>query len=463
MNYEERKEKYSRDVFDDMERAFSDNGHPSFHLTPPSHFMIDFWGSYFDGEHYHIMCHVCPNRGDMQDETVFFHASSVDLINWKWFPPPIIPLDDELRLNDGFIAKNGKGEKIMIYTSVPRDPSIPRTHWAAKGSEDLISFERMPQNPILTLENHGGPKFGNGWSDPYIFENNGRTYMLMSKCVVENGKDIMPIYESMDDMLLNWKYRGIFLENNGEVVNFFKLGEKWVLFMSPYRAPEYFVGDFDEENYRFVPKKHGILSYGYFSQGHGSPVDRGFYATCVYTEGKWKEQRRVVCGWISGFGDNEIWNGCMSIPREIGINERDEITQMPIKEFYALREEGLSAKNTECFQSEVGNALDIEITYVGDELMLELGTNFSLKATDHFFELNCRRYECKLFCGECEKKIRLLIDKSLAEVFFDDGAVSGTRCFLPLAEKNKLSVKAQMIISLNCYKMRNAEIIKWNE
>ncbi len=458
MNYEERKEKYAREIFGDMEKAFFDKGHPGFHLTPPSHFMIDFWGSYFDGEKYHIMCHVCPKRGGMQDETVFFHAASDDLLNWKWFSPPIITLDDELRLNDGFIAKNGKGEIIMIYTSVPKDSSIPRTHWAAMGSDDLMRFDRLPMNPILTLQNHGGPKFGNGWSDPYIFENNGRTYMLMSKCVDETGKDRMPIYEATDDTLLNWKYRGIFLDDNGEVVNFFRIGEKWVLLMSPYRAPEYYVGDFDEVNFRFVPKTHGILSYGYFSQGHGTPVDRGFYATCIYLEGKWKEQRRIACGWISGFEDNEFWNGCMSIPREIGINEKDEVTQMPIEEIKALRGERFFAENTAIFEAEVGNSLDIELVYEGDELLLELDSDFSMRVTNSFFELNGRKYECELFFDEYQKRIRILIDKSFAEVFFGDGSVSGTRCFSPLSGNARLTVKAQKIVKLKCYKMRKAEI-----
>jgi len=114
----------------------------------------------------------------------------------------------------------------MRYTSVPKG-HIPRSHHAAYGNEDLTEFTRPdPDEPFMTLENHGGPAFGWGWSDPFVFRAFGRTFMLMSKCVTPDGQNLLPIYEAVDGSLLHWEYKGILFENNGEVVNFFPLSGK---------------------------------------------------------------------------------------------------------------------------------------------------------------------------------------------------------------------------------------------
>ncbi len=57
----------------------------------------------------------------------------------------ISPLESELRMNDGFICENGKGEVLMLYTSVPEDNKIPRTHNAAIGTPDLLHFTVFPR------------------------------------------------------------------------------------------------------------------------------------------------------------------------------------------------------------------------------------------------------------------------------------------------------------------------------
>ncbi len=47
-----------------------------------------------------------------------------------------------------------------------------------------------------------------------------------------------------------------------ECPNFFKLGDQWVLFVSPYGKVQYFVGDFDAATCRFTPRTRGLLDYG---------------------------------------------------------------------------------------------------------------------------------------------------------------------------------------------------------
>ena len=69
--------------------------------------------------------------------------------------------------------------------------------------------------------------------------------------------------------------------------NFLKLGDEWVLFVSPYGKVQYFVGDFDAETGRFRPRTRGLLDYG-----------SNFYApnTMFVPDGS-----RLVWGWVNGF------------------------------------------------------------------------------------------------------------------------------------------------------------------
>lgn len=168
-------------IFADMDAAHADPTHPRWHLTPPSHCMIDFWGAADVDSWHHIFYHTFRYAGKLGEDTVFGHARSRDFLQYELLPLPICPAQEELRMNDGFICMRPDGTPVMLYTSVPRDGS-PRSHYAAVGDKELLRFERCPE-PFMTLENHGGPAFGWGWSDPFVFEAFGRTFMLMSKCV----------------------------------------------------------------------------------------------------------------------------------------------------------------------------------------------------------------------------------------------------------------------------------------
>ena len=449
-------------ILADHATAKSHPTYPGYHLPSPAHFLFDYWGAYIRDGYYHIFYDVCVSPED-NEHTIYGHARSRDLLHWEYLPMPIAPLDCELRMNDGFICENGQGEPIMLYTSVFEDGS-PRVHVAAKGTPDLLHFTRIPEgDPFMTLENHGGPAFGGGWSDPWVFDFNGKTYMLMSKCVCIDGSgDPLPVYEATDDSMLHWKYRGNLMDHNGEVVNFFPLDGKWVLIYSPYNSIEYFVGDLDPETLRFTPQRHEILSYGYHSQSN--PTDRGFYATCVFRE----ENRNVLCGWISGFVDSEGWNGCMGIPRQLGLNEKLELLQQPIPEtdelhgqcIYHCADTTVSGLNVDL----TGNLLDIQLRYSGGDLDLTLMNGFTpamiLELSRHEFAVNGETYEKIPFTQE-EKSIRILVDKSFAEIFLDDGRVCATRCFGTLEDMAALTLRSDSPIrihQLDVWEMKKTNI-----
>lgn len=395
---------------------------------------------------------------------MFGHARSRDLIHWEHLPFPILPSDDEFRMNDGFICFDDQSRPVMLYTSVPNTP-VPRTHCAAYGTPDLLHFERIADNPFMTLDDHGGPDFHWGWSDPYVFSTAGRTFMVMSKCVTrDSNKNLLPIYEAKDGSMLHWEYRGILFDNNGEVVNFFPLGSKWVLIYSPYDTIEYFVGDFDLDTLRFTPERHGFLSYGYHSQE--KPIDRGFYATCLYEEA----DRTVLCGWISGFAHHELWNGCMSIPRTLSLDAYGRLIQQPIAELDALRAEELcvtAGANEVCVRAD-SDLLDIRFDYTaGAPVTLNVESDgkpaLTLVIDKERFTVNGEVYECPDAMQAAPASARILIDRSFAEIFLGGGAVCATRCFEPLGHDLTLRITAQdggTVSDMHVYRMKPCQIAK---
>ena len=452
---EEKRLRLQEMVFADRRAAMADAGYPTYHLASPAHGILDYWGNIYKDGWYHLFYHTIPDESDPWS-TVFGHVRSRDMLRWEEMTFPIIPKDSEMRLNDGCVVENGRGETVMLYTGCPADPADPRTHSAAMGTPDLTRFERIPEgDPFMTLENHGGPLYQGGWSDPWVFRAYGRTFMLMSKCVLADGGDPMPIYEALDDSLLRWEYMGVFFDHNGEVVNFFPLGDKWVLIYSPYHAPRYFVGDFDADTLRFTPQSEGILSYGY-----KDGKERGFYATCLYRTGGWDGERRVMTGWLSGTKGTHGWRDCMSVPREVELNERMQVTQQPIPELDTLRgDKAVDIRDVTAEGHRVplpGSAVDIRLTYAADKavtLTLEGADSLlTLEMGEDGFTLNGARYEAAPF-GNGEKTVRILVDKCVAEIFFGDGAVSAVGFFPYGGEELALNLSAASVKRLEVWPM----------
>ncbi len=432
-------------VFDDQALALSDPTHPGWHFSPPAHFMLDVWGAIDRDGWHHIFYGVCRKAGPPSWDTVFGHARTRDFVHYEHLPFPICPAVEELRMNDGCLCVRGDGLPVLLYTSVPKE-NIPRSHWAAIGTPDMLSFRRCSE-PFMTLENHGGPAFGWGWSDPFVFEAFGRRFMLMSKCTDRAGHARMPIYESTDDSCTKWEYRGIIMEDNGEVVNFFPVGDKWVMIFCPYGPIRYFTGTFDEKTLTFAPEKTGILSYGYVRQSE--PTDRGFYATCVYLPQK-PNEKPVLCGWMSGFDESGVWCGCMGTPREVAIDTEGHATTMPIRAIEQLRTE--ETDNSAGNRMEIGAQADLVIEFTG-ELKLDFTDSVLISITEDGFAINGLSYPGTLL-PKSRHRLRILLDRSFAELYFDNGAVSAARPIHYVGETLTLHITGNA--SVRAWKMKSA-------
>ena len=88
---------------------------------------------------------------------------------------------------------------MAFYTSIaPGKPAIDHAEqWAATSDDDLISWEKLPVNPVLSEAVHAGTKIYD-WRDPFIFCDKKRTFMVLGGSLNESkgGKAVatLPLY-----------------------------------------------------------------------------------------------------------------------------------------------------------------------------------------------------------------------------------------------------------------------------
>lgn len=315
------------------QRVAGDRTRPAYHFLAPGGWMNDPNGLFFHKGYYHVYYQHNP-FGDEWGNMHWGHARSRDLVTWKHLPVALWPSRElgEEHVFSGCLTTNASGGLMAFYTSIGRGRSATEhaEQWVAMGDSEGNTFEKHPDNPILTEALHGTTRVWD-WRDPFIFREGGRTYLVCGGNLNEakGGQAVVLLYEADNGGLTHWRYRGVLFTHpdaavkNIECPNFFKLGDRWVLIVSPHGLVEYFTGDFDPQAGRFVARERGVLDAG-----------RNFYAPNSMTDPK---GRRVLWGWINGFPAGRGWNGCLTLPRVVSLAAEGGLRQDPAPELEQLR------------------------------------------------------------------------------------------------------------------------------
>lgn len=318
-------------------QADRDPRRPRYHFRPPANWMNDPNGTIYANGYYHLFYQHNP-YGDNWGNMHWGHARSKDLVHWEHQPIALWPsLDlDEAHCYSGCASVTGDGQPILIYTSVgPGDPQQRRDNdqWAALGDPDWVTWQKHPDNPLLSLKTHGGPAFEGEWRDPYVFHAEGRTFLVVGGAFDQTAA--VALYEADDASLMRWTYRKLLYSEPRtqtrflECPNFFQVGDKWVLLTSPYRPVSYVTGDFDVDTLTFTPRRKGTLDSGYNREATAN-----FYATnTLYAP----DGRCILLAWVRGIEPGRGWNGYLAIPRVLTIDDEYRPRQQPIAELDQLR------------------------------------------------------------------------------------------------------------------------------
>ena len=441
-------------------QAEKDPTRPVYHFRPPSQWMNDICGAIYYKGYYHAFYQYNPFSGDTWgvNNSVWAHARSKDLVHWENLPWAFLPMKKrgERRCNSGCVTLDSRGTPTIFYTFVPNKGK--RHQWGLKPLDDgLIKWKRVSNEPLMAAGKNGIPSGVNGgWSDPFVFKSEGRTFVTFKSC---GGL----VCEAKDKELTKWEYAGKLEGVSGECPNFFPLKDKWVLIRSTHPI-SYVVGDFNAKTIAFNSSgSAGTMDYGF---GKNPPRDRswtrGLYGTNAFED---KKGRRILLGWICGFKPKRGWNGCMSLPRVLTLDKAKRLVQTPAPELKKLRAKhreikGLEVNSrSELFKDIKGDTLEIIAQFTGADagafgLKVRQSEDGNSAVTIRYADgkLNVAGTELPLKLGEGKTlKLHVFIDKSVIEVFINDGATSVTRVEYPgdsdlgvsvFAEKGSVTLKA---------------------
>jgi beta-fructofuranosidase len=448
-------------------RAEADPTRPIYHFHAPALWMNDPNGPIYYHGAYHLFYQFNP-YGDGWGHMHWGHARSRDLVHWQHLPIALWPSEElgEEHVFSGCTVVTRSGAPMIFYTSIARGKPAETyaEQWAAIGDKNLLTWQKHPANPILTERVHGGTKVFD-WRDPFIVQNRGVTYMITGGNLNERkgGQAVVNLYRAEGDQLTHWKYLGVlFAHPNPQVINIecpnlFKLGEHWVLIVSPHGPVQYFVGDFDPAAGKFTPRHSGLLDESDNFYAPNSLEHRG---------------QPIVWGWVKGFQSGRGWNGCLTLPRVLSLDPQNVLLQKPAHELRKLRGDHfrLSDLNLDGVHPVSGvNGDSLEI-YLELELFQAAAVQLQLRRSadgGRFvpitfdgtnLEVAGSKVPFQLRAGERTLKLDLFLDKSVLELFANDRACV-TRVVNPPQEDLGVALSSAAgtarIRSLHAWKMKS--------
>lgn len=302
--------------------AEADPRRPAYHFHTPAQWMNDPNGPIYYRGWYNVFYQFNP-YGSQWGSMHWGHARSRDLVNWEHLPVALWPSkrEGEDHVYSGSTFPRGDGKPMAFYTSIgPRDPE----QWAAlPDTPELLLWHKAPGDPVVTEATSGTDHIAE-WRDPFLFAENGVTYMVTGGGL--NGRGIVALYRTANSGLTSWKYLGVLFQHpdsqihNVECPNLAKVDGKWVLLTSTYGKVESFVGRLDLAHRKFIAEKRGVLADGsYASQLLHAADGSVIHLAWMHTD------------------QGKAWNGYMTLPSALRIAPDDTLYRQPIARFSALR------------------------------------------------------------------------------------------------------------------------------
>lgn len=447
-----------------------------YHVSAKSGWINDPNGFVYFKGYYHIFYQYHPYSaqwGPMH----WGHARSSDLVHWETLPIALTPGDIEDKdgcFSGSAVVKDGK--MYLIYTGhhYYKGDSNKEHFWQNQNlaiSEDGIHFEKYENNPIIASAPEDNTQH---FRDPKVWYSNGNWYMILGSQDISDGLGRVLLYRSND--LINWNYLGPIAKSNGrktegymcECPDFFKLGDKDVLLMSPQGI--------EEDGYRFHNENEtgymtGNFSYNSnkFDRCNFQELDSGhdFYATQTTLA---PDGRRLLFGWMDMWESDmpeqeDGWAGALIFPRELTL-KNDKLYMNPISELKKLRINKLYSENIEINGSKSVdggkqyealldfNKADKSGFSLTDSKGVELVKVTYSKDNNHVILKRPGKDGVReaVIMQTNELKLHLLVDTSSIEIFVNDGEATFTERIYT-EDKLSLNILSNGNVSYDIYQL----------
>jgi len=454
---------------------YQENYRPQYHFTPPIHWMNDPNGLVMHKGNFHLFYQFNP-FGNRWGHMSWGHAVSRDLVHWEHWPLAI-PEEKDTMIFSGscvvdeyntaeFAEKPGQAPMVAIYTAHIEGKN--QSQHLAYSLDEGRTWKKYNRNPVLDL----GRK---DFRDPSVIWYAPQRKWVMTVAVPDEHK--VQFYASAN--LKDWKLLSSFGpagDTTGiwECPSLFqapvrgdKGKKKWVLMLSPAPYMQYFVGEFDGE--KFInennPAQTQRPDYGpdYYAAIPFNGIPSGFMPVSI--------------GWVNNWNyANDIpttpWKSAMSLPRELSLQKEGAnwiLLQEPSAAVGKLKRTSLYTAK----QVEVNGQRNLPVQSQQCLILLQIepgkGTVSGLRVAaegDKYIEIGYDRDAGKLYLdrrnsGETDfnanfgklfhyevplqpvnGKISLVVflDKSIVEVFGNDGRVAMTAQAFPYAAQKGVRI-----------------------
>lgn len=481
------------------EKIYREKYRPQFHFTPAKNWTNDPNGMvYFKGE-YHLFYQYNP-FGNKWGHMSWGHAVSKDLVHWKHLPLAI-PEKDSIMIfsgscvvdenNTSGFAKPGQIPMVAIYTAhIISDAAKPDDYRQAQhiaySIDEGRTWKKYSGNPVLDINKKD-------FRDPKVFWYAPQKKWVMA--LVLPRQNIVQLYASKN--LKQWQHLSDF-GPDGDIKDIWECPDllqvsvegnankkKWVMFNSQQTTVQYFVGEFDGIEFKNENPAGKI-----YRQDYGPD----YYAVVTYNNLP-VNKKPVSIGWANNWMyANSIptlpWKSAMSLPRQLSlkkINNEWILLQQPVSELRSLRSNLFSwsgdVKHREILPVksqtfELDVTLNIPVNSTGG-LHLVVGSNkefiigYDAKAQKLFIDRSnasdtsfhasfdtLSRYEAPLANKNGNIRLHVFFDKSIIEVFANDGEVVLTSQVFTSEKNNGIQLfnnKGTMKVSqLKFWQLRSA-------
>lgn len=305
---------------------------------------------HFDGRHHLFYQH---NPKDVVWGPMHWgHVVSDDFVKWEYLPIALAP--DQHYDREGAFSGSAldiDGTLYLFYTG-----NIPnRQVQAIATSKDGITFDKYDGNPVIdesTLPAHASAI---DFRDPKVWEKDGTYYMVVGSRQVENNYGQILMFRSED--LRNWNYHGTLYQGSSqtfdklgymwECPDVFKLGDRYVLIMSPQQVPGH-------RNYNSTVYVVGDLNYetGVLENIEYHTIDEIDYGFDFYAPQTMLDDqgRRILVSWMQSWNREPVtahlgFSGFMTLPRVLEL-EDGKLVQRPVPEIENYRQNKVTSQFT---------------------------------------------------------------------------------------------------------------------
>ena len=337
---------YAQHLYRDQ--LIKDRYRPTYHFASPeigAHPFDPNGAIYWNGR-YHLFYMIQPyrpregHRGD-----VWAHISSHDLVHWRHHPTALKPGKDgpEVAIYSGNAFLDKDSTPTIMFQCLGAGNCI-----AQALDDDLNTWKKSEANPVIPypeyLQDHDGdifrsildelPDYGeyDVW-DPHAWLDGDTYYSISGDNGAWPGKKAS-LWKSND--LENWELVGDFFHHGNpespvDCPDFFKIGDKYVLLFLN-KGLKYAIGDFRNE--QFFPEKSGTMSWGsgpgYAPESLLDDKGRRIMWAAFY-------DRRTIWGNVDDLVMRHGWDGVMTLPRVLSLDEDNDLVIEPVEELQSLR------------------------------------------------------------------------------------------------------------------------------